>query len=100
MRYLRGEPNPGYHSWNNTLCLLLSEATSRKKYSTVSKERILPETSEILVNHLRLEYDFYQFVRQRFYNIYKKVQRINDQTFLDGIWGSDEEITRERDDVT
>ena len=47
-----------------------------QKFSTINKAPISNNTEAVLKDHLSLEYDFYQFVRQRFYSIHRKALRL------------------------
>ena len=47
------------------------------------KNEISEATHNKLKNHLRLEYDFYYFVKQRFYNLLSRIRSLNKERELD-----------------
>ena len=52
----------------------ITDLALHKLYQTVKKPDVADETKDILRDHLSLEYDFYHFVKQRFYTILTKIR--------------------------
>ena len=53
---------------------LLTEDELRLKFSTVKRNDVQKETVAVLKKHLQYEYDFYYFVKARFYDSISKMR--------------------------
>lgn len=59
-----------------SFCFSIAEESTRERTHTVNKTEITESTRDILKVHLKYEYEFYNFVKKRFYTLYAKAQRI------------------------
>ena len=53
--------------------------TLQQMFKTVHKNEVSAATHRKLKMHLRLEYDFYYFVKQRFYNLLSRIRALRKQ---------------------
>lgn len=68
---------------NATQTFKANEGILQQLYKTVRKNEVSAATQRKLKIHLRLEYDFYYFVKQRFYNLLSRIRSLRKQRDLD-----------------
>ena len=69
----------GSHSQKPNSNFFVSASEFKNKTATTIKRAILPETAMRVKEMLKWEYDLYDFVKQRFYNLYRKVKVLQSQ---------------------
>lgn len=56
--------------------MFFTAAALQDKTKTAKKPSVKPETMESLRQHLKMEYEFYHFTKQRFYNLLKRIRMV------------------------